>query len=269
MARRTTSIPARARRDEIARHAETAGLASVEELSRHYGVTPSTIRRDLARLAEEGALARTYGGAIPLAGPSETTLREREIESHPAKAALASWAREQIADGERVLLDGGSTVGELAKVLAGSATGHDLHVTAIGLNALRLLGDVEGMELTSPGGAVRPSSQSFVGPVTDAALQRMTFDRVFLSSDGVTVEHGLCEAGPEQTRLKEIMAAQSKEVYVLADSSKLGHRPFHSWARMPLPWTLVTDGAAEDREVERFRRSGVEVHVVATGPASA
>lgn len=264
MARRTTTIPAGERREEIARRASSAGLASVEELSRHYGVTPSTIRRDLARLAEEGALARTYGGAIPVTVP-ESTLRQREIEAHPAKAALAAWAREQIRPGEHLLLDGGSTVGELARTLAGAAADLELTATVIGLNALRTLGDVDGIEVLSPGGAVRRSSQSFVGPVAEAALQRMTFDRAFLSSDGVTVENGLCEAGPEQTRLKEIMAAQSREVHVLADSSKLGHAPFHSWARIPLPWTLVTDDGADEREVERFRRAGVEVKVVPAG----
>lgn len=263
MARRTTPISARERREEIGRLAATSGPASVEELSRRFGVTPSTIRRDLARLAEEGTLARTYGGAIPL-GTAESTLRERESEAHPAKRALGAWARAQIRPGEHVLLDGGSTVGELARALAVGGT-EGLHVTAIGLNALHLLADVDGVELVSPGGAVRRSSQSFVGPVTEAALTRMTFDRAFLSSDGVSVEHGLCEAGPEQTRLKELMAAQAREVVVLADSGKLGHRPFHSWARIPLPWTLVTDDGADPRQLELFRRSGVEVQVVPRG----
>ncbi|WP_038373417.1 DeoR/GlpR family DNA-binding transcription regulator [Brachybacterium phenoliresistens] len=261
MARRTTPIPARARREEIARLAASSGPASVEELSRRFEVTPSTIRRDLSRLAEEGALARTYGGAIPLAA-GESTLRERESEAHPAKRALGAWARRQIRPGEHVLLDGGSTVGELARELAGAGPEAALHVTALGLNALHRLEEVEGIELVSPGGAVRRSSQSFIGPITEAALSRMTFDRAYLSSDGVTAEHGLCEAGPEQTRLKELMAAQSAEVTVLADSTKLGHRPFHSWARLPLPWTLVTDDGADPRQLELFRRSGVEVQVV-------
>ncbi|GAA1487501.1 hypothetical protein GCM10009626_02470 [Brachybacterium sacelli] len=48
----------------------------------------------------------------------------------------------------------------------------------------------------------------------------------------------------------------------LADASKLGHAPFHSWARLPLPWTLVTDDGADERQVSLFRRSGVEVHMV-------
>lgn len=37
--------------------------------------------------------------------------------------------------------------------------------------------------------------------------------------------------------------------YVLADSSKLGLRPFHAWARLALPWTLVTDDGTDPNQV--------------------
>ena len=45
------------------------GRVSVGGLARDLGVTPSTIRRDLARLARDGRIVRTYGGA-ELRGPS-------------------------------------------------------------------------------------------------------------------------------------------------------------------------------------------------------
>ena len=73
-------MPARGsqrRRDEIVRLATTSGLASVEELSLTFGVTASTIRRDLALLTSEGRLARTYGGAMALAAHPGTTRRLR------------------------------------------------------------------------------------------------------------------------------------------------------------------------------------------------
>jgi DeoR/GlpR family transcriptional regulator of sugar metabolism len=54
-------------------------------------------------------------------------------------------------------------------------------------------------------------------------------------------------------------------VYVLADSSKLGLRPFHAWARLALPWTLVTDDGADPGQVQKFRDAGVQVEVAAVG----
>jgi hypothetical protein len=43
---------------------------------------------------------------------------------------------------------------------------------------------------------------------------------------------------------------------VLADSFKLGLRPFHAWARLALPWTLVTDDGADPNQVQKFRDEG-------------
>ena len=80
---------AQTRRGEIVRLATTSGLASVEELSDHLGVTASTIRRDLAKLTAQGKLARTYGGVMSLAHHPEASLRQRLGEAHAAKRDIA------------------------------------------------------------------------------------------------------------------------------------------------------------------------------------
>lgn len=84
------------------------------------------------------------------------------------------------------------------------------------------LSDSESIEADCLGGRLRSLSQSFVGPLAEAALDRMSFDRVFLGADAVTAKDGICEAGHAQTRLKELMARRVNNVYTLADSSKLG-----------------------------------------------
>ncbi|MFG2626288.1 hypothetical protein [Streptomyces sp. NPDC048473] len=118
-----------------------------------------------------------------------------------------------------------------------------------------------------PGGTLRPLSQGFVGPLTEAALERMTYDRVFLGTDGVSPECGICEADLRQTRLKELMARRADRVYVLAHAGKLGRSPFHAWAMLPEGWTLVTDDTADGTLVAALRAAGTEV--VLTRPAGA
>jgi DeoR/GlpR family transcriptional regulator of sugar metabolism len=80
----------------------------------------------------------------------------------------------------------------------------------------------------------------------------MRFDRVFLCADAVTAEDGICEADHAQTRPKELMTRRGNSVHVLADSSKLGLRPFHAWARLALLWD-PSDGR------RRRPRAGAEV----------
>jgi DeoR/GlpR family transcriptional regulator of sugar metabolism len=77
-------------------------------------------------------------------------------------------------------------------------------------------------------------------------------------------EDGICEADHAQTWLKELMARRGREVYVPADPSKLGLRPFHPWPRLALPWTLLTDDGADPDQVERFRDAGGVAVAVAT-----
>ena len=90
------------RRDAIVRMARNKGLASVEELSRAFDVTPSTIRRDLALLGQNGQLARTYGGAIAVSAPHhEATLQERSAEGHLAKV---KWTSRSIQNGVTVVV---------------------------------------------------------------------------------------------------------------------------------------------------------------------
>ncbi|RNL82414.1 DeoR/GlpR family DNA-binding transcription regulator [Halostreptopolyspora alba] len=249
----------RVRREAIVQLATTTGLASVEELSARFGVTASTIRRDLAQLEADGQLARTYGGVMPLVAHPEASLRQRLGEAFEAKRAIATWAAARVGTGETVLLDSGSTTGALAHELRES---RDLTVATTGLTALQELVNAEHVRVECLGGTLRHLSQGFVGPLAEEALRRMTFDRVFLGADAVTAEDGICEATLEQTRLKEAMAGRSDRVYVLVHAAKLGRRPFHAWARMPERWTLVTDSGADESALSPFTAAGVEVVAV-------
>jgi DeoR/GlpR family transcriptional regulator of sugar metabolism len=258
-----STSPARtsqARRDRIVHLATTTGLASVEELSEILEVTPSTIRRDLARLTTEGRLARTYGGAMALSAHPEASLRQRTGEAYEEKRAIAQWAARQIEPSETLLLDAGTTVGALAHELR---TAKELTIATTGMTALHALSDAEGVHVECLGGTLRPLSEGFVGPLTEAALERMSFDRVFLGADGVTVDRGICEADLRQTRLKELMSRRADHVYVLAHGAKLGRAPFHAWATLAGEWTLVTDETAPAEQIRAFEAHGVRVEVAA------
>lgn len=249
-------LSAAGRRELIVELASRTGLASVETLAEQFDISPSTIRRDLARLHADGRLARTYGGAIPTVAHPESSLRERLQESTAQKAAISARAAEFIGDGEVVLFDGGSTVLQLARAV------HDrgpLTVVTAALHTMQILASAQKIVVECLGGRLRAMSDSMVGPIAEAALERMTFDKVFLGADGVDARRGICEADRDQARLKELMVRSSDEVVVLADSSKLGVAPFHAWTSLGDDWTLITDGDATEEQVDPFVEQGVRV----------
>jgi len=255
-------LRSRERREEILRLATDTGLTSVEQFAARFGVTASTIRRDLARLSESGRLTRTYGGAIAVPGGAELSVPQRDHEALDAKRAIARWAAAQIEPGSSVLLDAGTTVALVARELPTDA---ELTVTT---TSIPVLGHVQGRDdlvTHCLGGRLRALSNAFVGPLTEAALDRMSFDIAYLGADGVTSDGGICEAELEQTRLKELMARRARTVYVLVHAAKLNHRPFRSWARLDGPWATVTDDEAPADVVEEFRRAGRDIVVVPRG----
>jgi DeoR/GlpR family transcriptional regulator of sugar metabolism len=260
---------AQTRRGEILRLATTTGLASVDELSDQLGVTASTIRRDLAKLTAQGKLARTYGGAMPLSHPTEASLRQRLGEAFDAKQAIARWACSVVEPGETLLLDAGSTTAALAQQLKDATARSgltDLTVVTAGLSTVAALAEADGVEVIALGGRLRSLSQAFVGPLAEAAISRLSFDRAFIGADSVHAERGICEAALEQTVLKELMMSRATRTYVLAHGAKLGQSPFHAWAVMPARWTLVTDESADPLAVQEFRDRGVDVAIAPSLP---
>ncbi|MEV7090522.1 DeoR/GlpR family DNA-binding transcription regulator [Streptomyces sp. NPDC093085] len=241
------------RRELILRMVAADGTVAVEELARTLAVTPSTIRRDLALLTEQGKLARTYGGAITPGHAPEPSLNQRSGLAVAEKDRIARWAAARIARGDTVILDAGTTTGRLARHLRGR---RELTVITNGLTTLVELAEADGIEVVTLGGTLRHVSHGFVGPLAELALSRLTADKVFLGADGLDAALGICEASLQQTSLKELMAARGAEVYVLADSGKFGQRPFTAWAPLDRAWTLVTDTGATEEQLAPFRESG-------------
>ncbi|MGH3356841.1 MAG: DeoR/GlpR family DNA-binding transcription regulator [Nocardioidaceae bacterium] len=230
------------------------GTTHVEELSEALGVSPSTVRRDLGRLGEAGAVTRTYGGAVTTDPFHERELSERLGIAREAKAAIGLRAAEMVADGATVFVDAGSTCAQLAQNL------RDRHVSVVtrGLEIAILLADAPEAEVVVPGGVVAPKSHGLVGPLTDLALDRLVVDVAFLGVDAVDPADGVGEPSLAEAAVKERVARRARHVVVLADASKLTRGSVPAWAPLPQGWSLVTDEARPD-QLDRFRAAGVDV----------
>lgn len=247
-------IRSRERREQLL-EALRAGEADVEELAARFGVSASTVRRDLQRLSRDNAVRRTYGGAILANHHPETTLGERFSVNNAAKRAIAKAAAALVADGDTLILDAGSTVVAFAERLRG----RKLTIVTNNLAVLPLLADEASIEIIALGGALRATSMGTVGPLAVEAMRRLTADRVFMSADGVVAGRGLCEASLDQVALKSLMMAQARETVVLADATKIGRANCSAWAPLPAQWTLVTDADEQWDKISEFERYGARV----------
>jgi len=246
-----------ARRERLERIAAevAAGRGGVEELCAALGVSVATVRRDLGVLAADGRVTRTYGGAVTAGHATERRLREKEIANRAGKRAIARYAAGLVREGDVLIIDAGTTTGGLAARLRGVA---GLTVVTNGVNTLSLLSECDGIDLVVLGGRLRHTSQAMVGPPAEAEVRRVVADRVFLGADGLSA-HGISCPTLEQASLKSAMAAQGREVYVLADHGKLGTEPFPYVAPVDRGYTLITDADADDDVLKALTGDRVRV----------
>ena len=99
------------RRKAILEILDHRGSVAVEELSKTLFTGEATVRRDLDRMAKEGIITRTHGGAVKIdRGNIDYPLAFRESENARVKDALCEAAAELVSDGQSIFLDGSSTV---------------------------------------------------------------------------------------------------------------------------------------------------------------
>lgn len=243
--KRDTYARTAARRAAILEAAQS-GEVSTAELAERFGVTMSTIRRDVARLAEEGRVSRTYGGiTVPTSTLELDT--SHKARQHPAeKRQIAQFAARHVRPGDVIIIDAGTTTGRLAQAVREVP---ELTVVTGGMNALLALHDAPGVDLIVIGGRLRHINQGMVGPLSEYGLGFVSANRVFLGAEGIDPELGISCPTLEQATLKSKMIESAREIYVLADHAKLGRRPFNFWARLPEHATIITDARADDELV--------------------
>lgn len=226
------------RRAAILKAARSAEV-STTELSLRFGVTESTIRRDLATLAEKGKVARTYGGITIPRSTLELNTSHKARQNPDEKAAIAMAAARYVHSRDVIAVDAGTTAGQFAYAVRDIS---GLTVVTGGMNALLALHDADAVDLVVIGGRLRHVNQGMVGPLAEQGLSYISADRVFLGAEGLDAEFGICCPTLEQAALKTLMIAQAREVYVLADHTKLGRRPFSFWAKLPDHAHIITAG---------------------------
>lgn len=207
------------RRRQMLQAFDNSEIVTLDELKKILnGISESTIRRDLKALAREGEIVLLHGGAArKMSGSYETPVGSRNILNIKEKNSIAKYAAELVSDGEVVYLDAGSTILRMVKYVKSK------DITIVSTNAL-IAQELEGgrAKCILIGGELLLSTASLVGPMTDSELENMYFDKAFIGASGFSLEAGINTPDPREAKKKQIVKKNSKETYVLMDSSKSG-----------------------------------------------
>lgn len=242
------------------------GSVRGRDLVETLGVTDETIRRDLARLAEQGVLRRAHGGAIALRPSDETDTAFRSREHAAEKTAIGRRAADLVADGTSIILDSGTTTLCLAKALHGK---QDLVVVTTAVtNAIELVGHPTTTVIMT-GGVIRPTTYGASGRLAAETLRSLHVDQVFLAIHSVSVEGGLTYPLFEEVDAKRAMIEAASEVVLLADHSKFGRQALVRVAPISVVHRIVTTPGIDPREAAAIRDMGIDLIIAEPEPTTA
>jgi DeoR/GlpR family transcriptional regulator of sugar metabolism len=231
----------------------------VVELATALDCSEMTVRRDLEALERSGGLRRVHGGAASVfLSAEETPYGVRALESSEAKRTIGAAAASLLADGETVILDGGTTAMEVAR----SLRSRRMTIMPLALRPVFELHECPGINLLLPGGEVRPGELSLTGSLTEASFSQLRFDTCVMGPCGIDMTAGITTHLLAETAVKRAAARASQRVIAVADSTKLGRVAFGHICDLGDIDILLTDAGADPQTVAELRVAGVDVRCV-------
>jgi DeoR/GlpR family transcriptional regulator of sugar metabolism len=235
------------------------GFIALVDLAKAIHVSESTLRRDLDYWHQQGVLRRTHGGAIYVADSSTLpALEERSASQLDEKRAIARAAAARIRDGDTVLLDGGTTTLEVARLLVG----RPVQVVTNSLPIASLLAGDRTTDVVILGGYVYPKTGVALGPLTVRMMEEIHVQQALLSVAGITAK-GLFNGNLLLVETERRMLRCADEVVVVADHTKIGRPALAFLCGLSEVDTFIVDAGLTLQQRELFTRA--EARLVVAG----
>lgn len=205
------------RRQNILDAVEEAGFVSVTELTKRLGVSDMTVRRDLRRLAEQGAVRVVHGGVSALRPQLHSPeFSGRAEENADSKRAIGQAAVLALPPTGTVAVDAGTTTYAAVQALPdgfeGTIVTHSIPVMQLALT--RGFRRVVGL-----GGELLVESQAFVGPRSVEATRGLRVETLLLGAAAAD-EQGIYVATDNERATKLALMSIAERIVLLVDATK-------------------------------------------------
>lgn len=228
------------------------GFVTLGDLADAVQASESTIRRDLDYWHQQGLLKRTHGGAVFLGDSSSLPAwEERSARQREEKRILARAVADRIKDGDAILLDGGTTTLEIARLLIE----RPVQLVTNSLPIAALLSSSSPSDLVFLGGYVYPKTSVALGPMTIQALQDVHVNQAVMSVSGVTTK-GLFNSNLLLVETERQMMRCADEVVIAVDHTKIGRPALAFLCELSAVDTLIVDGGLSDEQRQLLQDAG-------------
>ena len=214
---------ARERQNTIVEIVNREGSVRVKNLSKKFGVTEDSIRKDLAHLEKDGMLKKTYGGAVRVRTNSHDRYVSQRIGKNvEEKRVIAKRAYEIIQDGDVIFLDISTINIELVKLIVEADRPVTVVTNMIDAILIMLHEKDTKTKLIFLGGKLNRGRDGFVGTITNRNISNYQFDKAFMGVVGIDVNRNrVYTYDTEDALTKKSVMEVSNECYMLMEREKL------------------------------------------------
>lgn len=219
------------------------------DLSVQLNVSEDTIRRDLNELAENGQVIKVYGGA--LSKSFQFPFQDGNVYAKENKKKIASKALTLINSGMTVLIGGGTTMIELARLIP-----NDLQCTFFTISPLVAmeLAEKDNIEVFLLGGKLSRNTNIVTGSQVINELSDLHVDLCLLGTNSLSIEEGITDSDWEVVQIKRAMIKCSKNLAILSIAEKLNSNQKMRVAPLKEVSYLVTDLEPNDKHLKGFAK---------------
>lgn len=242
------------RRQRVLELVKSRGYVALEDLATAIGVSDSTIRRDLEALDQAGTLRKTHGGAVWIGGAGLPAFEDRANTQLEEKRQIARATVARIRDGESVLLDGGTTTLEVARLLVG----RKVQIVTNSLPIASLFASRHEADVVLLGGYMVPRTGVMLGPWTIRMMDDLHVHQAILSVGGIT-EKGLFNSNLLLVETERKMMDCADEVVIVADHTKIGRPALAFLCELSAIDTLIVDRGLKPNQLRFLHHNQVQV----------
>ena len=246
------------RQQTLVERVRISGYLTVEALAQQFDVTTQTIRRDVAQLSEAGLVKRYHGGVAWVSSVENIAYAQRQVLNIDEKQRIARAVATQVPNGKSLLINIGTTTEEVARALLGHQR---LSVVTNNLNVASILSANPDCEVIVAGGVVRHRDRGITGEATIDFIRQFKVDIGIIGVSAIELDGTLRDFDYREVRVAQTIMQQSREVWLVADSSKIGRDALVRLGHLSGIHALFTDAPLPSELATVVRETGTALHV--------
>ena len=235
---------------------KTNDILKLKDLTDKFNISIETLRRDLSVLEKQGKIQKIYGGIRLAETYSGEPLIQNRMESKlNIKESIGKKCSEFIIEGDCIFLDSGSTTYHIAKNIK------NIKNLLVITNSIPIINELinTDVEVIIVGGKLRHNENSIVSYDYLFNFESLNISKSFICAGGVTVEKGISDYNMEEAITRKNILEISNEVFVAADSSKVGRDVPINICGIDKVNYLITDEAIDDSAAHSFENSSCQL----------